>query len=182
MLMYTLKDTVKDLIKDTYNELKLLEVIILVLLVSGLLWYNIFALINGASNQPGETIEPVKVSNVHQSLDHKIYHLYQLPDGRKISVGYHNTNTYVSIPEDAQYVSHVAVWSEECLGVMPPSRGTLHLRVYPLNTTVFNEANSTALRFNFPMKNAKKWDEPILVYTDDLRKWLDDISANPTDN
>ena len=111
-----------------------------------------------------------------------IHHLYQLPDGRKISVGYHNTNTYVSIPGDAQYVSHVAVWSEECLGVMAPSRGTLHLRVYPLNTTVFNEANSTVLKFNFPMKNAKKWDEPILVYTDDLRKWLEDISANPTDN
>ena len=127
------------------------------------------------------TKSPAVTSTINK-VNYDIHHLYQLPDGRKISVGYHNTNTYVSIPEDAQHISHVAVWSEECLGVMAPSRGTLHLRVYPLTTTVFNEANSTALRFNFPMKNAKKWDEPILVYTDDLRKWLDDISATSSNN
>ena len=127
------------------------------------------------------TTKSPAVTNTTNKVTYNIHHLYQLPDGRKISVGYYNTNTYVSIPADAQHVSHVAVWSEESL-LAAPSRGSLRLRVYPPNTTVFNEANSTMLKFNFPMKNAKKWDEPILVYTNDLHTWLDDISANSTDN
>lgn len=128
-----------------------------------------------------DSLTPTKssavTSTISKTTNFDIHHLYQLPDGRKISVGYYNTNTYVSIPADAQHVSHVAVWSEESL-LAAPSRGALRLRVYPSNTTVFNEANSTVLRFNYPMKNAKEWDEPILVYTDDLRKWLEDISSS----
>lgn len=117
-------------------------------------------------------------TSISKRTNFDIHHLYQLPDGRKISVGYYNTNTYVSIPADTQHISHVAVWSSEKSLLTVPSRGSLRLRVYPLNTTVFNEANSVALTFNFPMKNAKEWDEPILVYTDDLRKWLEDISSS----
>lgn len=124
------------------------------------------------------TTKSSAVTNTTNKVTYNIHHLYQLPDGRKISVGYYNTNTYVAIPEDTQLVSHVKVWALDPLVGITPDIGCLQLRVYPPNTTVFNEANSTVLRFNFPMKNAKKWDEPILVYTDDLRKWLDDISSS----
>ena len=44
------------------------------------------------------TTKSPAVTNTTNKVTYNIHHLYQLPDGRKISVGYYNTNTYVSIP------------------------------------------------------------------------------------